>query len=293
MALIPGVGYQSTGSTVYWVKPGGGNVGTTIFNPSAPNPFSGQVVNIEAFRSRYGANTKSGRYELSDGTICMFPVDAESIGILTRAMALAAKQGGFKEFTGTPDTHTMEPTYLEVTDYAATHPDGGRSLMQAMGVGGGADRSGSGSTGATGALPGRPRIERVSSTLPGVLSLTWITSSADRFELNIETEADDGPGWTTVIGDPKQGNTRKIDIEVPDNIFGPCVVKVRGYRGGTYGAWSLSKRVEIKKGEGKGAVDKPDNSTNPLLSDQAGMNALRVLASKYSRVQILEALEKV
>lgn len=292
MSLIPGVGYKATGYTVYWVKPGGGLAGTTNFNPSAPNPFTGGVVDIAAFKNRYGAYTKSGRYELEDGTICMFPVDAESIGILTRAIELAAKQGGFGEFTGTPATHTLNPTTVEVYDYASTHQDGGRSLMSAMGVGGGAGGSGSGAGGATGPLPGRPRIEKVSSS-PGLLTLTWITSQASHFDLNVETEKDDGPGWTHTFEDPKQGNTRQLSFEVPDYIYGPCVVKLRGYRGATTGPWSMSKKIDVKKGEG---IDKPVEPTenNPVLSDPWAVEVLAILKTQgYTKEQILEAYNKL
>lgn len=292
MSLIPGVGYESKGFIVYWVDPVGKPVGTSSFNPSASDPFERQL-DIKKFQARYGMYTKSGRWELADGTICRFPVDAESIGTLMMAMEQAARSGKFSyEFTGTPATHTMVPTHLEAHDYAATHQDGGRSLMSVMGVGGGAAGSGSGSGGATGAIPGRPRIERISSS-PGLLTLTWITSQASHFELNVETEKDDGPGWTHTFEDPKQGNTRQLTFQVPDYIYGQCVVKLRGYRGGTSGPWSMSKKIDVKKGEGTGKPVEPVEK-NPILSDPWAVQVLTVFKVQgYTKEQVLEAYSKL
>lgn len=291
MSLIPGVGYKSKGSIVYWVDPVGKPVGTSSFNPSAGDPFGSQL-SIAKFQSRYGMFTKSGRWELADGTICRFPVDAESIGTLMVAMEQAAKSGKFShEFSGTPATHTMVPTHLEAHDYAATHQDGGRGLMSAMGVGGGASGSGSGAGGATGALPGRPKIEKLSSS-PGLLALTWITSQATAFELNVETVADDGPGWTHTFPDPGPGNTRQLSFQVPNYIYGPCVLKIRAYRGATYGAWSMSKKVDIVKS------DKPaepiEEETNPILLDSDSRAAMTVLVLKgYTKSQVMDAFDRI
>lgn len=292
MNLIPGVGYESKGSIVYWVDPIGKPVGTSSFNPSAGDPF-GRQLDIDKFQSRYGMFTKSGRWELNDGTICRFPVDAESIGTLMMAMEQAAKSGKFSyEFLGTPATHTMVPTNLEAYDYAATHQDGGRSLMSAMGVGGGAGGSGSGSGGATGPLPGRPRIERVTSS-PGLLTLTWITSQASHFDLNVETEKDDGPGWTHTFEDPKQGNTRQLSFQVPNYIYGPCVVKLRAYRGATFGPWSMSKKVDIVKSDKP--VDPPvEEEKNPILLDSESRAAMTILVLKgYTKSQVMDAFDRI
>lgn len=291
MSLIPGVGYESKGSIVYWVDPVGKFLGTSSFNLSAGDPF-GRQLDISKFQSRYGMFTKSGRWELADGTICRFPVDAESIGTLMVAMELAAKSGKFShEFSGTSATHTMVPTNLEAHDYAATHQDGGRGLMSAMGVGGGAGGSGSGAGGATGVLPGRPRIDGLSSS-PGVLTIKWITSQATAFELNVETAADDGPGWTHTFPDPGPGNTRQLSFQVPNYIYGSCVVKLRAYRGATFGPWSMSKKVDIVKSDKP--VEPTEEETNPIPLDIESRSAISTLAFKgYSKEQILNAYDRI
>lgn len=275
--LIPGVGYTPISTFVFWVKPGGGQIATTTFNRNAPNPFEGREVNIPDFRARYGArNTRSGRWELEDGTICLFPVDAESIGILMRAMELAAKTGGFPEFTGTPLTHTLIPTLLEAHDYAATHSDGGRSLMSAMGVGGGISNSNSG----TGGIAGQPRITKLSSPSPGKISLTWITGPAEAFEIKVSRLLDIDRYWRVL--DSKSGNTRTHTLTLPQpNNYGTFSVSVRGSIGGIFGKWSQVKTVTVEK---PSEEEPPISPISPILSiDALSLEQLDALSGRLWR----------
>jgi hypothetical protein len=242
MSKIPGVGYNPGAGTVFWVWPGGASAGTTKFTPAAGDPFgtgTAGTLNLAVFNARYG-----GRPVRADGTIGLFVVDAETVlGALTRAMELAAKAGE-GEFTGKEATHTMVPTLQESHDFAATHPDGGRSLMTRFGVGGG------GPGGATGI--GQPRITKISSPGPGRIELTWVTGVASAFQIKAGT-------FEVPFPDPQQGNTRTGVIELPAGLGGELEVTVRAFRDGVPGKWSQVKKVQVEPRKG----DKPTDPTDP------------------------------
>lgn len=281
MSKIPGVGYNPPPGTCFWVWPGGAPAGTTPFNPMVPDPFtnaSGQL-DLAAFNARYG-----GRPTREDGTVGMLVVDAETVfGALTRAMELAAKQGSEPSFAGKPDTHTMIPTICEAHDYAATHPDGGKSLMTQMGIGGG----GSGQGGSSG--PGQPRIETIYSPAPGRISLSWITGAADSFEIEINPSV--GEVVRTRVEDPRQGNKRSSVIDLPPGHGGIVGVFVRAYRGATSGKWSIGKRVTVEPRQGE-PEKLPSATTIDITSDGLAMEALRLLKKRgYTKEQILSGLD--
>lgn len=229
MSKIPGVGYNPGPGRVFWVWPGGASAGTTNFNPAAGDPFgtgTAGTLDLAVFNARYG-----GRPVRADGTIGLFVVDAETVlGALTRAMELAAKAGE-GDFAGKEATHTLVPTLREAHDYAATHPDGGRSLMARMGVGGGG--AGGGTTSV-----GQPRITKISSPGPGLIALSFVTGAATSFQ--IKAGALEVP-----FPDPQQGNTRSATIKLPPGVGGDIEVTVRAFRDGVPGKWSQPKTVKV------------------------------------------------
>ena len=235
MSKIPGVGYKPSPGTCYWVWPGGASAGTTPFNPGTPDPFTaanGQL-DLASFNARYG-----GRPVRADGTVGMFVVDAETVmGALTRAMELAAKQGAARDFSGGSDTHTMVPTILEAHDYAATHPDGGRSLMTQMGVGGGA-------AGGGGSKPGQPRIDALTSPAEGQILVKWTTGAADAFEISVSPAV--GKPAALLFPDRKQGNAREELVSLRAGEGGMVSVMLRALRGGAFGKWSKARTVGVK-----------------------------------------------
>lgn len=282
MSKIPGVGYTPSPGNCFWVWPGGASAGTTPFNPDTADPFTaaGGQLDLGAFNARYG-----GRPVRADGTIGMFVVDAETVlGSLTRAMELAAAQGLEPAFTGRPDTHTMIPTIREAHDYAATHQDGGKSLMYRMGVGGGASGHGGSSQ-----LPGQPRIETIASPAPGRISLAWITGQADSFE--IEMFPSMGEVVRTRVEDPKQGNRRSAVIDLPAGHGGIVGVSVRAFRGATGGKWSIHRRVTVEPHQGAaGKPEEPPKKPTDITEDVEAMEAIRLLKRLgYSRDQVVLA----
>lgn len=277
----PGVGYNPPPGTCFWVWPGGASAATSPFNPNTPDPFTaaGGQLDLAAFNARYG-----GRPVRADGTVGMFVVDAETVlGALTRAMEMAAKQGTEPAFTGKPETHTMVPTIVEAHDYAATHADGGRSLMTQMGVGGGASGQGGSS------LPGQPRIESIASPAPGRISLSWVTGAADSFEIEMSPSV--GSVVRTRVQDPKQGNKRSATIDLPPGHGGIVGVSVRAFRGETGGKWGIVRRVAVEPRQG--TTDKPvepPKKPADITEDLEAMVALRMLKSRgYSREQVMLA----
>lgn len=230
MSKIPGVGYNPGPGRVFWVWPGGASAGTTAFNPDAGDPFgtgAAGTLNLQVFNARYG-----GRPVRDDGTIGLFVVDAETVlGALTRAMEIAAAQGLEAEFRGQAATHTMVPTLRESHDYAATHQDGGRSLMARTGVGAGG--------GGVGTTPGQPRIEKLTSPGPGLIQVIFVTGKATAFQIQAGS-------LSVPVQDPQQGNTRTILIELPPGEGGEIEVTVQAFLEGVPGKLSKPKKVQVE-----------------------------------------------
>lgn len=227
MSKIPGVGYSPGPGVVFWIWPGSReSAGTTVFNPSAGNPFgtgTAGTLDDAVFNARYG-----GRPRRADGTIGNLVVDAETIlGALTRAMEILAGQGAVPEFKGTSATHTMIPTILEAHDWAATHADGGASLMAQAGVGSGASGT---------ASIGQPRITEISSPGPGLISLSWITGEGHSgFEVKAGS-----------ISVPIEGSTMTASVELPPGEGGEIEVTVRAFKEGTAGKWSRPRKISVQ-----------------------------------------------
>lgn len=218
---LRGIGYNPGPGIVHWVWPGGAPAGTTSFNPGAGDPFSGSVLDLAAFNARYG-----GRPVRSDGTIGMMVVDAETIlGALSRALSIACEKG-LDPALGSPSVYDCTPTLRELHDYAATHNDGGRSIMSAAGVGGGV---------IGGRPPGQPRITRWGTPAPGIVVLEWVTRTPDAFVI----EVGEAPPVTVA------GEIRKAEVVLPPGMGGPLQIRVRAFEGGIPGAWSLVKKLTV------------------------------------------------
>lgn len=233
MALIPGVGYHPGPGICFWIWPGSREkAGTTPFNPAAGDPFGtgpGGVLDDDIFNRRYG-----GRPIRFDGTVGNLVTDAETItGAMTRAMEILAKQGAIPEFTGRPETHTLIPTLLEAHDWAATHSDGGGSLMAQAGVG-------SGAPGVGGVEPGVPRIEEVSSPGPGRVFVRWITRPG---HTQFEVQA----GESVYVF---KGTILSGVVDLPAGVGGSVEVKVRAFLGATAGRWGLARFVNVEARQG-------------------------------------------
>lgn len=107
------------GETVHWVAPGANRpLGFTQIHPGAGDPFGAGsgALSLPIFRARYGEPPKEGEVE------GVFPVYAESIGTLSRAMELASQDpsNGWGFAPGVPSD-------LEVYDFAATRCQQGRN----------------------------------------------------------------------------------------------------------------------------------------------------------------------
>lgn len=228
MSKIPGVGYSPGPGRVFWIWPGSReSAGTTAFNPAAGDPFgtgAAGTLNLAVFNARYG-----GRPVRADGTIANFVIDAETVlGLLTRAMEVAASQGLEPEFRGQAATHTMVPTLRESHDYAATHQDGGLSLVHRVLGGGGA-----------GPAPGQPRIDKLTSPGPGLLQVVFITGKATAFQIQAGSHS-------FPVQDPEQGNTRTILVELPPGVGGEIEVTVQAFLEGVPGKLSKAKKVQVE-----------------------------------------------
>jgi hypothetical protein len=238
MSKIEGVGYNPGPGRVFWIWPGSReSAGTTAFNPAAGDPFgtgAAGTLNLAVFNARYG-----GRPVRADGTIGNFVVDAETVlGLLTRAMEIAAEQGLEPEFRGQAATHTMVPTLRESHDYAATHQDGGLSLIHRVLGGGGA-----------GPAPGQPRIEKLTSPGPGLIQVVFITGKATAFQIQAGS-------LSVPVQDPQQGNTRTILIELPPGEGGEIEVTIQAFLEGVPG--KLSKPKKIKNVEPRAKEDEEE-----------------------------------
>lgn len=276
MSKIPGVGYTPPPGQVFWIWPGSReSAGTTSFNPAAGEPFGtgpAGTLNLDVFNARYG-----GRPVREDGTIGNFVVDAETVlGLLTRAMEIAAEKGLEPEFKGKASTHTMVPTLRESHDYAATHPDGGMGLIH--GVLGG-------SAGGGGNLPGQPKIKTIKSPAPGKIELSWITGAASSFLIKAGS-------FETPFLDQQQGNTRSAIIELPPGLGGEISVTIQAFRDGVGGKWSLAKRVTVEPRQ-SGPVEPPVEPKD-IMQDSLAVTALELLKKRgYTVAQIAAAWEAV
>lgn len=257
MSKIPGVGYSPGPGTVFWIWPGSREpAGTTVFNPSAGNPFgtgTAGTLDEAVFNARYG-----GRPRRADGTIANLVIDAETVlGLLTRAMEVCAEKGLVPEFKGTPATHTMVPTILEAHDWAATHADGGQSLINLFRT----IPTDAGPVGPRSTTTiGQPRITELSSPGPGRISLTWVTGPGHSgFEVKAGS-----------ISVPIDGSTMTASIELPPGEGGEIEVAVRAFKGGTAGKWGRPRKVSVQP---RAAGPRPDPNPVGTGSEQPGSTA--------------------
>lgn len=280
MSKIEGVGYNPGPGLVFWIWPGSReSAGTTAFNPAAGDPFgtgASGTLNLAVFNARYG-----GRPVRADGTIGNFVVDAETVlGLLTRAMEVAAEKGLEPEFRGQAATHTMVPTLRESHDYAATHQDGGLSFINRVLGGGG-----------SGPVPGQPRIDKLTSPGPGLVQVIFITGKANAFQIQAGS-------FSALVQDPQQGNTRTIVIKLPPEVGGEIEVTVQAFLGGVPGKLSKPKKVKVEPRAEDDEDGDDDDETRQhvqairqkLQSCEADLNAFE--ASGSDKRAIIQAIRQ-